>query len=264
MSFNYSIRDPPPLFPSVFSRGLSPFLITIKKCACARVLLPVLLKERVHAERPNIICCGRELSVRVTCDVCITSLFAQSWLCPNCGRELCQDYVDGLTTSNSRAAQCSKQTRSAHFQTDLIPISRFQADELSQAIDEMQLLVDQDKQDRSRDVELEVVMEGMEAMTLGKQDTLNDEVHSELDAPRFSTVNFSDYEFMRHWSQGVPAVVGPVHFQGNWDPQYFIAAYRNDPVILEDCETGDTRPDTVAGFFETLLIPGDRRTIWKI
>ena len=101
VSFNYSIRDPPPLFPSVFSREFSPFLITIKKCACARVLLPILFKERVHTEHPNIIRRSRELSVRVTCDVCTTSLFAQSWLCPKCGRELCQDCVNGLTTSNS-------------------------------------------------------------------------------------------------------------------------------------------------------------------
>ena len=151
-----------------------------------------------------------------------------------------------------------------HSQTDLIPISRFQVDELSEAIAEMQLLVDQDMQDRSRDVELDVVMEGVGAMALGEQGISNDEVYSELDAPRFSTVNFSDTEFIRHWSQGVPAVVGPVHFQGNWDPQYFIAAYGDDPVILEDCETGHTRPDTVAGFFETFLTPGDRRTIWKI
>jgi hypothetical protein len=151
-----------------------------------------------------------------------------------------------------------------HFQTDLIPISRFQADELSEAIDEMQLLLDEDMQDRSRDIELEGFMEDMEAMALGEQDTSNNEVYNELDAPRFSTVNFSDTEFICHWSQGLPAVVSPAHFQGNWDPQYFIVAYGDDPVILEDCETGLTRPDTVAGFFETFLTPGDRRIIWKI
>jgi hypothetical protein len=164
-------------------------------------------------------------------------------------------------TPNSLAKKCSRQHGSPHSQTNFIPISRFQTDELSEAIKEMQLLVDQDTQDHSRDNELDGVLEGMAAMAPAAQ---AGSLYSELAAPKFHTSRFSDAEFLRHWSQGLPAVVGPVHFQGNWDPQYFIEAFGPEPVTLEDCETGNILMSTVAEFFTGFLTPGQREAIWKV
>jgi lysine-specific demethylase 3 len=261
VSFSYSASSIQPLFPTVFSRELSPFLITIKKRACARALLPVLLKERVHIRRPNAIFRYREVDVRVTCDMCATSLFSQSWLCSKCGREICHDCFNGLVTPNSPGTKCSEQSGLPHFQSDFIPISRFRTDELSEAIDEMQVLVDHDTQDHSRDNELDGIIESMDAIVLTEQETSSDRVYSDLEVPRFHTSHFSDAEFLRHWSQGIPAIIGPIHFQGHWDPQYFIKVFGLESVTLEDCETGNIILSTVAEFFMSFLAPGQRETI---
>lgn len=238
---------------------MSPFLITAKKRACARALLPVLLNKLAHTQHPNVIHRDRELEFRVTCDVCSTALFSQSWLCSKCGRELCQECVDSLTPLCSPATQCSQQTGLSHFLTDLLPVSRFQADELSEAISEMQMLVSQDTPNHARDHELDGIVRQMEAMELGVQ-----EEYSEREAPRFCADNLSDGEFLRYWSLGLPAVVGSIHFQGHWDPSYFIETYGEEPVTLEDCDTGMTQRSNVAEFFQTLITPGKRSFIWKI
>jgi hypothetical protein len=189
-----------------------------------------------------------------------------SWLCSKCGRELCQDCVADMTVASNPATRvCSTASGIPHFQSDLRPVSRFQKDELSAAIDEMQLLVDQDPQSQihSRNSEPHTAVEDMERMELGLQSRSSDE-YRDLDAPRFYTDTFNDLEFLRHWSQGLPAVVGPIQYQGHWGPEYFIERYGTESVTLEDCETGETKPTTVADFFQSLLITDRRTHIWKL
>jgi hypothetical protein len=59
-------------------------------------------------------------------------------------------------------------------------------------------------------------------------------------------------------------VVTGIKQQGVWNPRYFIEAYGDDPVVLENCETGEVMDSTVADFFLTFLAPGSRSKIWKL
>jgi hypothetical protein len=89
------------------------------------------------------------------------------------------------------------------------------------------------------------------------------EHYSKKSAPTFRHANLSNNEFLRHWSEGKPIVVTDVKQQGGWNPEYFISRYRITPVIVEDCETGDSWKSTVGEFFENFL-KHDERTIWKL
>ena len=156
------------------------------------------------------------------------------------------------------AAEDSIRLCQQHCQSKFLPISRFQDDELKEAIEEMQRVVQHDTFDHSREDELDDAMAKLELCAEG------DGTYYERDAPRFCHEDLSATEFVRHWSYGIPVVVGSLKFQGTWDPAYFIKAFGEKDVIIENCETGETKPATVAKFFEMFLDPRKRDGVWKL
>jgi len=258
ITFRYPPGGPDPFFPTVFNRDFTPEVLKITMTACARTLLPVLLEERLHTEQSGVIRRKRELTIRVTCDICSTALFVCSWLCTQCGREVCHLCVSDIDEPTSSAIECSGLPHMRlHRKDDFLPVSRFQDHELSEAIQAMQLLVEQDAEYKCREDELDEIPIG--------ESGLNDPVSNEQQAPRFLPDTFGIPEFMRYCSLGIPAVVGPVKFQGTWDPDYFIQRYREQVVTIENCETGETDKITVADFFQAFIDPSRRRIgIWKL
>jgi hypothetical protein len=85
------------------------------------------------------------------------------------------------------------------------------------------------------------------------------------DVPRFCHRDFPTHEFQRYWAQGIPVVVTHIQMQGTWGPAYFVKAHGDKKVTLVNCETGKTKPSSVASFFEQF---GDAfifdNDIWKL
>jgi hypothetical protein len=93
-------------------------------------------------------------------DICKSAIFWQSWLCINCGVEICDECMSALDEVRLLVARerllllnlfqlqftlseaiCSNGAGSRHLQTDLRPLSRFQDTELEKAISEMGLML---------------------------------------------------------------------------------------------------------------------------
>jgi lysine-specific demethylase 3 len=261
ITFTYPSGGPEPHFPTVFNRDLTPAIIELKMIACARVLLPVLLQELSHTEHPQLIRRERELNVRVTCDICSTALFARSWICSHCGREMCHDCVCATDELGLPPVEDYIQFCVQHCRSNFLPISRFRDNELKEAIEEMRGIIQHDTFDHSREGELDDAMARLELRAEGSP---SDETYHERDSPRFRHEDLSDTEFVRHWSYGIPVVVSSLNFQGTWDPAYFIRTYGKKKATIENCETGETKLSNVATFFQQFLDPGQRDGIWKL
>ena len=169
--------------------------------------------------------------------------------------------MDCVSAMGEPDAECCIQFCTQHCRSNFLPFSRFQADELKEAVEKMRRVVGEDTSDHFREDELDDSMERLDSHTEGIQ-TLG--TYHERDPPRFCFEDLSSTGFIRHWSYGVPAVVNSVKFQGKWDPDYFINTYGEQKVTLEDCETGKTKPSTVAAFFRGFLDPSNRDRIWKL
>ncbi len=70
-------------------------------------------------------------------DVCMTSIFGSSWMCEQCGREICLECYQSLTSEvrNSMVKYCVHNQE--HSQATFLPISRFQKSELLNALEDM-------------------------------------------------------------------------------------------------------------------------------
>ncbi|KAI0347428.1 hypothetical protein BDW22DRAFT_1351863 [Trametopsis cervina] len=151
-------------FPTQWNVPLERPHIGLIKHTVARALLPVLKQEAIHIARSNIVRRTRENEVRATCDTCMTSIFASSWMCRLCGREACHECferVEELTTDRPGATEAEQAAlqarrekhahvnpfflsctrRNEHRASDFSPMTRFSKDELKQAIDDMEALL---------------------------------------------------------------------------------------------------------------------------
>lgn len=60
-------------------------------------------------------------------------------------------------------------------------------------------------------------------------------------------------------------VVTHIKMQGTWDPAYFMKAHADKKVTLVNCETGKTKPSSVAEFFMWFgRASGMDDDIWKL
>ncbi|KIM80094.1 hypothetical protein PILCRDRAFT_544238 [Piloderma croceum F 1598] len=101
ISFHVKPDPQSPEYPQVFNRPITSTDIELKARACAKVLLPVLQKERDHCRQPNLIRRPREVSTRAICDTCQAGLFALSWFCPTCGQDFCTDCVEDMCSHSN-------------------------------------------------------------------------------------------------------------------------------------------------------------------
>ncbi|KIM74028.1 hypothetical protein PILCRDRAFT_714808 [Piloderma croceum F 1598] len=140
ISFRVKPDPQSPEYPQVFNRPITSTDIELKARACAKVLLPVLQKERDHCRQPNLIRRPREVSTRAICDTCQAGLFALSWFCPTCGQDFCTDCVEDMCShSNMENAKCISKSDLSHNRLSLWPVTRFQQDELHELIERMTL-----------------------------------------------------------------------------------------------------------------------------
>ncbi|KAF8516634.1 hypothetical protein JB92DRAFT_3309464 [Gautieria morchelliformis] len=150
-----SAESPNMKFPNTWNVPLDPRHIRRVKYTVAKALLPTLNSEQKHLRLPEVVRRPRETEVRATCDTCMTSIFACSWMCRICGREACEEcfrQVQDLTHptraltatgekkmhSNPFFLSCTK--RQEHARRDFSPVSRFCSDELEAVVREMEQL----------------------------------------------------------------------------------------------------------------------------
>ncbi|TDL29141.1 hypothetical protein BD410DRAFT_757791 [Rickenella mellea] len=157
-------ESPAMALPAKWNVDLQPHHYDRVMGTVAKSLLPHLLTEKNHSGG-DVIRRPRETDVRATCDTCMTSLFSNSWMCRQCGREACADCfktVVDVTASlpvlspTERAAR--QMRRDKHAQTNpfflsctrrhehqwsfFSRVSRFCDTELDDAIEEMTKLLE--------------------------------------------------------------------------------------------------------------------------
>jgi hypothetical protein len=84
----------------------------------------------------------------------------------------------------------------------------------------------------------------------------------------FNWLDVSSQEFQdKIWPRGCPVLIRGSKIQGNWGPEYWISRYGHIDVTIENCETGETGPSTVAAFlrtYGTVSLENPRAGVWKL
>lgn len=92
-----------------------------------------------------------------------------------------------------------------------------------------------------------------------------DEPYKARDPAIFDSGDVSPQKFLEQlWPIGHPFVIRGSKIQGSWGPDYWISRYRDQQVTLENCETGETKPSTVAEFLCSYGTEMSRAEIWKL
>ncbi|KAF9558218.1 hypothetical protein CPC08DRAFT_751553 [Agrocybe pediades] len=162
MTFRAAQPPTPPImhFPKQWNRSLEKGHINRTKLSIAKSLLPTLMKEQEHVQTDDIVRRARETDVRATCDTCMTSLFASTFMCRLCGREVCNDcfkQVRELTEEPENASPAERAAiaqrrevfsrsnpfflhcarRNEHMASNFTPVTRFLSNELDEAVQAM-------------------------------------------------------------------------------------------------------------------------------
>ncbi|CAK5275825.1 unnamed protein product [Mycena citricolor] len=253
----YERRDQPAVqmeYPSNWNAPLTKTHFQLIKKTIATALLPILREELEHTQHSAVIYRPRENEVRATCDSCLTSIFACSWMCRLCGREACKECferVKDLTvvevnTEQDMADQRARKDKQAHcnpfFLTchkrndhgakDFSPVTRFVKKELEQPFETWNFL-------RCRRTVL---------------------------IKRFKDAELSEQTFALLWAQGEPVLVTDTgsKLKLDWDPQYFIENHGSEDCLLIDCQSDQSTRRTVKEFFSTFGKYEDRNQCWKL
>jgi hypothetical protein len=138
----------------------------------------------------------------------------------------------------------------------LLPITRFQDDELDDLIQTMEKCSTKF-----------VFQQRPLCVKINNHISLQPNLSEPIDvqeAPRFRHQDLKLPEFQHYWSHGIPVVITDVKMQGKWDPEYFVQAYGTDMVTLVECETQKTMQCSVAYFFKRFGKAHDGTGIWKL
>ncbi|KAL1749824.1 hypothetical protein FB107DRAFT_224897, partial [Schizophyllum commune] len=236
------------------------------KMAIAKALLPILREEMDHIQSPDIIKRQRESDVRVTCDICNTSIFSASWMCRNCGSEscpLCFKLVIQYTTASVKQRSvcppsflaCSKFEQ--HQAEKFSSITRFGEQDLEQTIRELE-----------------------EVLSLGQASSIPEVPSGHWSQVARPTPHHAQYEVTRlayetvteeilrfFLKRGEPFIVTGLlqRMKISWTPEYFIQRYGTRECLITNCANERTKATTVADFFQTFGNYSSRgKTIWKL
>ncbi|EJD54118.1 Clavaminate synthase-like protein [Auricularia subglabra TFB-10046 SS5] len=143
---------PAMMYPDSWNKPLAPEYIHRVKVVAARDLIGTLREERAHLMLPKLVRRVRETDCRATCDTCLTSVFAGSWICTSCGREACSDChskiveICGDPEKKQRTLDASPffltcTRKQEHTVDNYRPISRFSLEEVDEAIHDMERLL---------------------------------------------------------------------------------------------------------------------------
>ncbi|KAK7061321.1 Clavaminate synthase-like protein [Favolaschia claudopus] len=308
-------------YPDKWNIPLGKNHISLTKEIIAAALLPTLREELHHVNLPLVIYRPRESEVRATCDTCLTSIFCCSWMCRTCGREACpecfdrvrtltvdvgspsqvaelQDRRDELMHENPFFLNCLK--RKEHGAKDFSPITRFSKPELSEAIRQMEELLQDEgipipeqsipgsssesvlavlrassqipspkiAASPSNDSEATLAVNGHssgQSMSPSVSGLVFDDVPSH-EISRFAESELTIDVFRSLWARGDPLLVTDAgkKLKINWSPEYFIEKYGEQPVVLIECQTDENMRTTVGEFFKGFGKYHDRTKCWKL
>jgi hypothetical protein len=149
-----------------------------------------------------------------------------------------------------RAVECGYKSSLRHPETNLLPISRFNVDELKDAIKSMKSILEMNPP------------ASVETMATGRTQIKHPE------APIFDLRTLNSTQLPLVWSRGVPMVVSHIEsrLQGDWGPSYFIDQYGSNKVTIQNCATLEEKHSTVGEFFRTFGTTSldDRTQILKL
>ncbi|KAG9027471.1 hypothetical protein FRB95_007741 [Tulasnella sp. JGI-2019a] len=256
----------------------------------AKELLPVFEAELKHISQPHVITRIRELDFRITCDYCMTSIFTESWMCHDCGREFClacrdevvrvtalsspeevisrPEYLkytrvnDDKVRSEGRLMYCNKSA--GHHSQLFKPVTRFQASELEELIKRM-------KDTMARNSDLGVLPPAVPAVP-------PPQIHREISDPEdlsgvasqpyhvFRAGDLTDDTFKYLWAQGQTMVVTGLleKFQLEWTPEALIERYGEQECEVVECQTQVVRKTTVGTFFRQFGVYEGRTDCLKL
>lgn len=283
----HNATPPKMKYPTAWSSTMGKMEVELTKITVARALLPILQEEMDHVSSATTIYRPRETEARTTCDTCMTSIFALTWMCRVCGREACADcfaVVLEMTeepqnaTSSELAAwkakkdafynrqpsflQCTGRNRE-HRASQFSPVTRFCKEELESAVRDMGVLV---ADELAALKQLPPPVSGTEAPE--EQVQPNDSSGIPYHEPRrFTKEELTNEKFRSIWARGEPFVVDDVlgGFQLQWTPQHFIEKYSSEDCVLIECQTDENKRTTVGQFFGMFGKYGEAdRKRWKL
>ncbi|KAJ7429071.1 Clavaminate synthase-like protein [Mycena galericulata] len=246
--------------------------ISTMKKTIAEALLPTLHAELNHIHQNQVVYRPRETDVRATCDSCLTSLFSCSWICRSCGREACAECFLRVQVLSSEPGSAPNDVPE-HCAADFLAITRFNPQELTNAITEMCAVLSDDgtfplvsgpsayrevASGHSPDVEMLDIIETATGTSSGTAPS--HEIH------RYSYDDLKEDVFRRLWAKGDPILVTDVarRLTIAWTPEYFIEHYGSDECDVTECQSNTCKRTTVGEFFETFGQYQGRQNCWKL
>ncbi|KAJ7141899.1 Clavaminate synthase-like protein [Mycena crocata] len=265
-----------PEFPVEWNLPLEGSHILKIQEAVAAALLPLLHEELNHISESACIYRPMEMEFRVTCDTCLTSVFACFWLCRNCGRESCADCRQKLhsLTVETKADSvertqllkalaknrdfCNCVGGQSHNPQDFIPTTRFQKAELEEAIAKMQQVVE-GASPRS----VPSLSSQSPAPFLPSSHDSTIPLHH---IRTFKDSDLTETIFSSFWAIGHPLLVTGVgdKLKIDWSPHYFANKYGQDTCELVECQTSETSEIKVKDFFDDFGRYGGRKKCGKV
>jgi hypothetical protein len=145
----------------------------------------------------------------------------------------------------SRPGALCLSSDSTHVEANLLAVTRFEEDELHDAIQGMEAFLTEPRP---------------------SQPCASEPASSSREVPRIRHLDLmqDESEFYRHLTNGTPVVITEVKIQGEWGPDYFISRHGKQKVTLEDCETGKKVSSDVNSFFSQFGKARANKKITKI
>lgn len=198
-------------------------------------------------------------------------------MCQCCGREICGDCHEMLNAydkdvpadhktrviiqkgdPNRRLYHCELKFR--HFIRDFVPVTRFDATQLSDIINRMELAA-------VAPLKQSLILDDPTA-TLAYTPVRPDDPSQapSLEMKTFVYDSLTEDIFRPLWSSGEPLVVTGLlpKFTIGWTPQYFIDTYGDAPCFVVDCETEETKETHVGTFFKQFGVYEGRTNSLKL
>ncbi|KAF8294488.1 hypothetical protein DL93DRAFT_831903 [Clavulina sp. PMI_390] len=219
------------------------------KHAIAENMLPVLTRELDHIDNPNVIYRSPEITLRVSCDICKTSILLGTWFCATCGQEICSDCYETRTVVS---AEKRSKLNTATVSQELVKV-----------IDAMSNL--QCQPTPGAPTILPVM-----AFDLNPRH----DQHTVIDPTGIPTRQIDVFEgpdieddiFQLVWSLGRPFVVTDIlsKLEIDWTPNYFIQKFGSETYNIVNCTTNGTRRMLLRTFFSQFGNFSKRKDSYKL
>ncbi|KAG8865374.1 hypothetical protein FRB96_000264 [Tulasnella sp. 330] len=256
----------------------------------AKELLPVFEAELDHITQPGIITRIRELDFRTTCDYCATSVFTESWMCHDCGREFCAachaDVIEvtgdwtpqrvatykpyrhyaylpeGNEKTAGRLMYCNKSA--GHHESLFKPVTRFQRVELEELVRDMRDVVTRHAQLDVRPVATPQIPPPNARRDVS--DPIDPSGVESLPYHVFGADDLTEEIFKHLWAQGQTVLVTGLldKFQLRWTPEALVEKYGSQECEVVECQSQGVQETTVGTFFKQFGVYEGRTQCLKL